>query len=163
MKIIRDGNEIELTKDEVREAGWEYDRYYRIEDLLQCAELIEIEPDENKRIELAKKIEPNFEEFIGCSDDYWCEYWNCARNAIADYIDETGVMIEKTAREYESGKMLRDDSEVEIDVVDDEVWLCDYSESRGGAEFIKKMCNLNETTYDTIKSICSKHGWNYVI
>ena len=31
---------------------------------------------------------------------------------------------------------MRSDSKVEINVTNDEIWLCDYSENRGGAEFL---------------------------
>lgn len=90
MKIIRDGKEIELTKEEIMEAGCEYERIYRIEDLVNNAELIDIEPDENKRTKLAKEIDPMFEEYLSYSDEYNDVYWKVARWAIRDYMEEKG-------------------------------------------------------------------------
>lgn len=88
MKIIRNGMEIELTNDEVREAGWEYDRACRIEDLMSTAELTEIEPDDERRYILAKEIEPMFEEYIESNDSLWDAYWLAARMAIEDCMEE---------------------------------------------------------------------------
>lgn len=88
MFIERNGIKIELTKTEIREAGWEYDRACRIEDLMSTAELAEIEPDDERRYILAKEIEPMFEEYIGSNDSLWDAYWLAARMAIEDYIEE---------------------------------------------------------------------------
>lgn len=90
MKIIRDGKEIELTKEEIMEAGCECERIYRIEDLMNSAELIEIEPDENKRTKLVKDIAPMFEEYLSYSDEYNEAYWKTARWTIRDYMEEKG-------------------------------------------------------------------------
>ena len=70
--------------------------------------------------------------------------------------------IEQEAISYERGKMLRDDSEVEIDLFDDEIWLCDYSETRGSGEGIKKLCNVNEVDLKEIKEMCGRHNWYMV-
>lgn len=88
MFIERNGIKIELTKTEIREAGWEYDRACRIEDLMSTAELTEIEPDDERRYILAKEIEPMFEEYIGNNDSLWDAYWSAARMAIEDYMED---------------------------------------------------------------------------
>lgn len=72
-------------------------------------------------------------------------------------------LIESKAVAYEQGTMLRHDSEVEIDVIDGEVWIGDYSESRGGAELFEKICNASDITLDELKELCNKHDWYYVL
>ena len=76
---------------------------------------------------------------------------------------ETIEMIERKALTYERGKMMRDDSEVEIDILDDGIWLCDYSSSREGAEFVEKICDTDDVDTDTLIKLCDKHNWSYVL
>ena len=76
---------------------------------------------------------------------------------------DTIKVIEDKALAYEQGEMMRDDSEVEIDVFDDEVWLCDYSESREGSEAIEKLCDIEDISTDELTSLCDKHNWAYVL
>lgn len=78
--------------------------------------------------------------------------------------------VEARGTTYERTRMLRSDSEVEIDVVTDGdtkenngVWLCDYSESRGGAEFIEKICEADDVDKNELIDLCNKYDWNYVI
>ena len=54
------------------------------------------------------------------------------------------------------------DSEIEIDVLDDGVYLCDYSPSHEGAEQIKKICESDEISIDDIEDVCDKNDWSYV-
>lgn len=73
--------------------------------------------------------------------------------------------IETQACKYEQGRMLRDDSEVEIDIWDDEngisyVWLSDYSETRGGAECIKRICHTDDVNTQELADLCDKHYWS---
>ncbi len=69
-------------------------------------------------------------------------------------------IIEDAVKEYELC-MLRNDSEVEIDIDESEVWLCDYSESRGGAEFIKKLCEKEDIDHKELIALCEKYNWCY--
>ncbi len=71
--------------------------------------------------------------------------------------------IETAAQAYEYGKMLRNDSEVEIGITFGMVNLYDYSESRGGAEFVKEICSANDVTKDEIIELCNKHNWAYML
>lgn len=71
--------------------------------------------------------------------------------------------IETAAQAYEHGKMLRNDSEVEIGITFGMVNLYDYSESRGGAEFVKEICSANDVTKDEIIELCNKHNWAYML
>lgn len=72
-------------------------------------------------------------------------------------------IIEEKALAYESGKMMRPDSEIEIDMFDDKIWLCDYSPSREGAECIEKLCNTEDINTNELIKLCDKHDWAYVI
>lgn len=75
------------------------------------------------------------------------------------------------AQNYERGKMLNDDSEIEIDIFEDEdvnsnepyVWVSDYSESRGNAEPVKKICKADKIPADDIVSVCNKYGWAHCL
>ena len=70
--------------------------------------------------------------------------------------------IEKECQDYECGRMMRSDSEIEIDIVNEEVWLCDYSQSRGGAEFVKMLCKKNKIKTFDIEKMCNKNNWAIV-
>ena len=63
----------------------------------------------------------------------------------------------------ECGKMMCSDSEVEIDIVNNEVWLCDYSENRGGAEFVKMLCKEHDVKSSDIDKMCNKNNWAIVL
>ena len=71
--------------------------------------------------------------------------------------------LERYAEEYEQGKKLRNDSEVEIDVTDGKVILCDYSESRGSAETVRIICDADEISSTEIIELCNKHNWCHSI
>lgn len=72
--------------------------------------------------------------------------------------------LEFTAEAYERGRMMREDSEVEIDLFDDgTLWVSDYSESRGSSEPVEKICDDGEKYCDAIENICDKHGWCYCL
>ena len=71
--------------------------------------------------------------------------------------------IEKECRDYECGKMMWSDSEVEIDIVNNEVWLCDYSKTRGGAEFVKMLCKEHDIKSSDIDKMCNKNNWAIVL
>lgn len=68
MKITRDGKEIKLTPEEMRQVYDEMEDMYRREDIDSKYELPEDKVDEALRL-LAKTINSN--------DYYWDMYWNC--------------------------------------------------------------------------------------
>lgn len=68
------------------------------------------------------------------------------------------ILEEKTLA-YENGKMLSDDSEVEIGVFRGEVWICDYNRLTNNAEFIEMVCTTEKITMDDINDLCVKHNW----
>ena len=70
--------------------------------------------------------------------------------------------IENTILAYEADGLMREDSEIEIDIQDDEIWLCDYSKSRGGAEFIKKLGDTTEINVKEILKLCDDYDW-YIV
>ncbi len=71
--------------------------------------------------------------------------------------------IENKAISYERSKMMRNDSEVEIDILDQGIYLCDYSTSREGAEIVEKLCSINDINKNQLIALCDKHNWSYVV
>lgn len=67
------------------------------------------------------------------------------------------------AEEYERGKTLRDDSEVEIAIIEKDIWVCDYSEIRGSAVPVVKVCEAKELSREDIINICDEHEWAYCL
>ena len=83
MKIIRDGKEIELTYNEIRDAYNEYHSSCLKEDIEGKAEEMEVKiPDE-----LMDKVMYRAEKTIGNNDSYWESYWMSIEYAI-DYVLE---------------------------------------------------------------------------
>ena len=67
MKIIRDGQEFELTPEEMRQAYYEMKDEYTIEDIRSRYNLSDDKIDEALMI---------FERVFGCNDSFWDSYWS---------------------------------------------------------------------------------------
>lgn len=67
MKIIRNGQEIELTPEEMRQAYYEMKDEYTIEDIRTLYNM------SDDKIYEALTI---FERVIGDNDDFWDSYWS---------------------------------------------------------------------------------------
>ena len=67
MKIIRNGQEIELTHEEMRQAYYEMKDEYKIEDIRSIYNLSEDKIDEALTI---------FERVIDNNDSFWDSYWS---------------------------------------------------------------------------------------
>ena len=67
MKIIRNGQEIELTHEEMRQAYYEMKDKYTIEDIRSIYNLSEDKIDEALTI---------FERVIDNNDSFWDSYWS---------------------------------------------------------------------------------------
>ena len=74
MKIIRNGQEIELTHEEMRQAYYEMKDEYTIEDIRSIYNLSEDKIDEALTI---------FERVIDNNDSFWDSYWS-----MIDYVAE---------------------------------------------------------------------------
>lgn len=77
-------------------------------------------------------------------------------------------VLEEKALAYEQGKMMRDDSEVEINLSTDadgkqSICIADYSEERGGAEIVESVCPADDINTDEIIDLCNEHHWCYCI
>ncbi len=77
-------------------------------------------------------------------------------------------VLEKKALAYEQGKMMRDDSEVEINLSTDadgkqSICIADYSETRGSAEIVESVCPVDDINTDEIIDLCNEHHWCYCI
>ena len=74
MKIIRNGQEIELTHEEMKQAYYEMKDEYTIEDIRSIYNLSEDKTDEALTI---------FERVVGNNDNFWDSYWS-----MIDFIAE---------------------------------------------------------------------------
>ena len=81
MKIIRNGQEFELTSEEMRQAYYEMKNKYTIEDIRSRYDM----PDD--KIDEALTI---FERVIGRNDNFWDSYWS-----IIEYVAEELGLEEK--------------------------------------------------------------------
>ena len=81
MKIIRNGQEFELTSEEMRQAYYEMKDEYTIEDIRSRYNV----PDD--KIEEALMI---FERVIGSNDNFWDSYWS-----MIEYVAEKLCLEEK--------------------------------------------------------------------
>ena len=67
MKIIRNGQEIELTPEEMRQVYYKMKDEYTIEDIRSRYNL------SDDKIDKALTI---FERVFGCNDSFWDSYWS---------------------------------------------------------------------------------------
>ena len=67
MKIIRNGQKIELTPEEMRQAYYKMKDEYTIEDIRSIYNLSEDKIDEALTI---------FERVVGNNDNFWDSYWS---------------------------------------------------------------------------------------
>ena len=81
MKIIRNGQEIELTSEEMRQAYYKMKDEYTIEDIRSRYDM----PDD--KIDEALTI---FERVIGNNDNFWDSYWS-----MIEYVAEKLCLEEK--------------------------------------------------------------------
>ena len=81
MKIIRNGQEIELTSEEMRQAYYKMKDEYTIEDIRSRYDM----PDD--KIDEALTI---FERVIGRNDNFWDSYWS-----MIEYVAEELGLEEK--------------------------------------------------------------------
>lgn len=81
MKIIRNGQEFELTSEEMRQAYYKMKDEYTIEDIRSRYDM----PDD--KIDEALTI---FERVIGRNDNFWDSYWS-----MIEYVAEELCLEEK--------------------------------------------------------------------
>ena len=81
MKIIRNGQEFELTSEEMRQAYYEMKDEYSIEDIRSRYNL------PNDKIDEALTI---FERVFGSNDSFWDSYWS-----MIEYVAEKMGLEEK--------------------------------------------------------------------
>ena len=81
MKIIRNGQEFELTSEEMRQAYYKMKDEYTIEDIRSRYDM----PDD--KIDEALTI---FERVIGRNDNFWDSYWS-----MIEYVAENLCLEEK--------------------------------------------------------------------
>lgn len=85
MIIYRDGQAIELTREECRKAYDELDREYKAEDIRGKLEEMEIELD------VTDELIDQVDHALGNNDSYWDSYWCTIEYAIEEYMREKEV------------------------------------------------------------------------
>ena len=85
MIIYRNGQAIELTREEMRRAYDELDREYKAEDIRGKLEEMEVELD------VTDELIFNVEHALGNNDGYWDSYWCTIEYAIEEYMKEKGL------------------------------------------------------------------------
>lgn len=85
MIIYRDGQSIELTREELRKAYEELDKEYKIEDIRSKLEEMEVELD------ITDELLWNVEHALGNNDGYWDSYWCTIEYVIEEYMKEKGL------------------------------------------------------------------------
>lgn len=81
MKIIRNGQEIELTSEEMRQAYYEMKDKYTIEDIRSLYNVPDEKIDETLTI---------FKRVVDNDDDFWDSYWS-----MIEYVAENLGLEEK--------------------------------------------------------------------
>ena len=84
MKIYRDGKEIELTQEELRQAYLEKDMEYIKEDIMSCFNSDDLSFDDSD----FEIIADRFKRALEHSDGYWDHYWGNMNYVIQEYIRE---------------------------------------------------------------------------
>lgn len=85
MIIYRDGQVIELTREECRKVYEEVDREYKIEDIRAELEVMEIE------LEVTDELIYRVDHALGNNDNYWDSYWRTVEYVIEEYMNERGL------------------------------------------------------------------------
>ena len=86
MKITRNGIEIELTQEELRQAYEEKAFEYFAEDVRSIVENMELE--EEFDCSDYEELTWRFDKAIGRNDSYWDSYWCTLESVIKEYIEE---------------------------------------------------------------------------
>ena len=70
--------------------------------------------------------------------------------------------IEELCEQYERGNAYqREDSEIEVGINETGTFytVSDYSESRGGSEYLQNLVPVKDVSKDAVRKLCNKHGW----
>lgn len=86
-----------------------------------------------------------------------------------DYKRELEVVKDKNktaqlllrAEELESH--ISSDEEIEIDLMNGNVWISKYSEAKETWDGIEKFCKEDEIDLDLLRKLCNKRHWYYVL
>lgn len=84
MKIIRNGQEFKLTREECNKIYDALDREYKIEDMRSKLEEMEVKFDDADLNILVDKLD----HALGRNDSYWDSYWNSIEYIIDEYEEE---------------------------------------------------------------------------
>lgn len=148
MKIVRDGREIKLTAEELIEAGIEYMKWCRVEDLESRM------PEGMSAVEkrdTALKALPIFERTLDRSDSYWGAYWDIVNHVLKEIgVNDSGL---EDTDEHEKIMCSQDMSTYLDPETEDSkcVYCCIYCEEKGTCKFA---CPHSNCTEDEVRKIC---------
>lgn len=103
-------------------------------------------------------IESDPDALVNMEDEDGTEYVNNYH----PWVNRNELIIKQIierAETYEQGKMMREDSEVEINIGEGEVWLADYSKSRGGSELVEQLCDENMINIARLEEEVNRRHW----
>lgn len=103
-------------------------------------------------------IESDPDALVNMEDEDGTEYVNNYH----PWVDRNELIIKQIierAETYERGKMMREDSEIEINIGEGEVWLADYSKSRGGSELVEQLCDENMINIARLEEEVNRRHW----
>ena len=88
MKIYRNGVEIELTAEEIRQAHDEYTKYCKVEDVVdKIYEMYGFNLDRNEDKKLLNSIAERSEDILSKNDGYYEHFWDSVDAAINEYTE----------------------------------------------------------------------------
>ena len=103
-------------------------------------------------------IESDLDALVNMEDEDGTEYVNNYH----PWVDRNELIIKQIIERvetYEQGKMMREDSEVEINIGEGEVWLADYSKSRGGSELVEQLCDEDMINMARLEEEVNRRHW----
>ena len=91
-------------------------------------------------------------------DDY-----NYNRELEVKEKDKSNKTEQLILRAEELEVYISSDEEIEIDLMNGNIWISKYSEAKGTWDGIEKFCKEYEIDLDLLRELCNKRHWYYVL
>ena len=76
---------------------------------------------------------------------------------------DNGKVAQLLLRAEELESHISSDEEIEIDLLNGNIWISKYSEAKGTWDGIEKFCKEYEIDLDLLMEQCNKRHWDYVL
>lgn len=120
----------------------------------------EIEVQAENRYDACDKVDTminNGEIDLPCDgDDY--DY-----NRELEVAKDKNKVAQLLLRAEELESHISSDEEIEIDLMNGNVWISKYSEAKETWDGIEKFCKEDEIDLDLLRKLCNKRHWYYVL